>query len=232
MVRTTCALICAYNEEKAIRNIAKSTQRYVNEVVVIDDGSTDETIGEALMGGARIMTHSYNKGKGAAMMTGFEYFLSSSYDNIVALDGDGQHLPKDIPLFEETLNKGYDAVIGHRDFKGDKIPISRKLGNKLDSKILSYILKTNLPDPQNGFRMFTKPTIEKFFNNSKKSGFSFEIEMLINMAVEEANIGWVPIATIYDAEIKSHIKPWQHIKNSINTYKYAKRKIKEKRKQK
>jgi len=231
MVGKTCALICAYNEETAIRKVISETKKYVDEIVVVNDGSTDRTGEEALDGGARIMPHAYNKGKGAAMMTGFRYFLGSPYDNIVALDGDGQHLPRDIPLFAEKLDEGYDAAIGHRDFKGDKVPMSRRLGNKLDSKILSYLLKTNLPDPQNGFRMFTKQTIEKFFDDSGKSGFPFEIEMLINMAVEGANIGWVPIATIYDTEIKSHIKPMQHIKDSINTYRYARKRMKEKRRQ-
>lgn len=214
----TCALICAYNEEKVIRSIVEDTQKYVDDVVVVDDGSKDNTRKELEYTDARIMPHEYNRGKGTALRTGFEYFLNSPYDNLITLDGDGQHLPSEIPRFIERIEQGYDVAIGERDFSEKGIPKSRKWGNKFDAYMLSKILKADIRDPQNGFRMFKKKILREVLDSSKSSGFSFELETLVKMVRNNTSIGWVPISTIYEENIESHINPVKHALGQLSLY--------------
>ena len=218
MKKDTCALICAYNEQDAIAGVIGKTQKYVDAVIVVDDGSRDKTNEIARNSGAITILHEYNHGKGRALQSGFTYFLNSKYENVVTLDADGQHSPESIPDFMEALDKGYDAAIGHRDFKGTHVPKSRRFANKIGSYILSKLLHTNLPDTQNGFRIFKRKTLEDTLEEVNNSGFPFEIELLIKMVRHGMKIGWVPIETIYDKKIKSHIKPINHVREFIGLY--------------
>lgn len=218
----TCAIICAHNEQRTIADIASRTkaQPCIDSVIVIDDGSTDETYKEAMKSGAIVLQHDVNKGKGAALRTGFSYSLEKDYGRIATLDADGQHLPEDIQRFAEQLDQRFEIAVGHRNFTSSKykIPFSRKLGNKIDAAMLSLILGTKVKDPQNGYRMFTHEPLEKVLCDNKNSGFTLEIEMLVKAIREGYNIGWVPIETIYKEEIKSHIRSVKHIKDSVRLY--------------
>jgi glycosyltransferase involved in cell wall biosynthesis len=214
----TLALICAYNEEATIGKIVTETVKYVNQVIVVDDGSSDRTRTEAQKHGATVLSHFKNSGKGQALKTGLKYFLESPFEGVITLDADGQHLPSEIPRFIESI-KDYDFLIGKRDFDDSSVPFSRKLGNNLDSIILSKILKTQVHDPQNGFRMFRKSEgIERILRSVGNRGFTFEIESLIKIIRAGYRIGWVEISTIYEEERKSKIKPFKHVLDSIKLY--------------
>ncbi len=213
----TCAIICAYNEERAIADIVGRTKRQVQNVLVVDDGSTDRTPQYAIEAGAHALSHLSNRGKGEALRTGFSFCVSQGYDRIVTLDADGQHLPEEIPLFLDKL-RFYSAAIGKRDFSSPCVPLTRRLGNRLDSYILSNILGADIPDPQNGFRAFHGEVLERTLAGCRNSGFTFEIEMLVRMIRNREHIGWVPIQTIYSNEIKSHQKPLKHIADSARLY--------------
>jgi len=211
-------LICAYNEQKTIGRIASETAKYVDRVLVVDDGSHDNTRKEAEKSGALVFTHYKNQGKGQALRTGLRYFLENRFDYAITLDADGQHLPSEIPRFIEMI-ANYDCLIGKRDFSHPSVPASRRLGNRLDSAILSKILGTSVHDPQNGFRMFSKANgIDKILLGNGTKGFTFEIESLIKMIRSGYRIGWVNISTIYEEERKSKINPTKHVFDSMGHY--------------
>jgi len=213
----SCAVICAYNEEKTIGNIVEQTSQYVKDVIVVDDGSSDKTLYKAKRAGAIVLQHEKNKGKGAALKTGFDYFLKKKYDYAITLDADGQHIPHEIPLLIEKLEDGYDAIIGKRSFKSKHVPLSRKIGNKIDSKILSFLLSNEIHDAQSGFRLFTKKAV-KAASDIKNNGFHYEIELLIRLIKKGHTIGWADISTVYESGRKSKIKPIKHIVESIKIY--------------
>jgi glycosyltransferase involved in cell wall biosynthesis len=212
-----CGLICAYDEERSLKQIISRTDRQVDEVVVVDDGSKDKTFEIADKSGARVLRHAKNLGKGAALRTGFNYFLNSDCDLVVTLDADGQHMPEDIPRFMDKIGD-YDFLVGKRSFDAGNSPFSRRLGNYMDSAILSAILGQKVYDPQNGFRMFRRSSLEGNVETNMGSGFPFEIELLIRLLKRGKKAGWVDISTIYDDKIKSHIRPMKHVKDSMKIY--------------
>ncbi len=213
-----CALICAYNEEKTIKKIVMDSKKYVRDVIVVDDGSEDSTAKEAVEGGAVFLHHESNLGKGAALKTGFNYILKKDYDAVITLDADGQHLPHEIPLFIEKINEGYDVVVGKRDFRTKTVPFTRKLGNLIDSYMLSKLLKEEIYDAQNGFRIFKRDALIRMNKELGNSDFSYETELLIKMIRNDSKIGWVNISTIYSKDLESKIKPFKHTFQSINLY--------------
>ena len=107
----TCAIICVYNEEKSIANIVRRSISYIPNLIVVDNGSIDKTAEEAEKTGAIVIRHERNLGKGAALRTGFNYSLQKGFDYTITLDGDGQHLPEEIPRFVEHAEVENTAYI-------------------------------------------------------------------------------------------------------------------------
>lgn len=151
MKQKTFAVIAGYNEEKHIRKVARQTKKFVNEVIVVNDGSRDKTESETMASGATVLTHITNLGKGAAMKTGAEYAINAGADIIVFLDADGQHEPKDIPRFVKALAKT-DIVFGARKREGSSMPIILRFGNWFISEIIFRLYGLRLHDSQCGFR--------------------------------------------------------------------------------
>ena len=140
-----CAVIPAYNEQKNLEKILKLIPSYLNQTIIVDDGSTDMTseIAESYMSkGVILQRHEKNRGKAIALKTGIEKAIEIGYEIIVTLDGDGQHSPKEIPRLIEKLEEGNDLVIGSRNFQNNNMPLGNMLANILDSKIVSKITKT------------------------------------------------------------------------------------------
>lgn len=213
-----CGLICAYNEEKTICSIVDGAKKHVNPVIVVDDGSTDRTKERARIAGALVIQHSRNLGKGSALKTGFDYFFSSDFDAIVTLDADGQHLPDEIPLLINKLKEGSDAVIAKRDFRGNNVPFTRKIGNLFDSYILSKLLSADIYDAQNGFRAFKRDCLFKLYNSIENGGFPYEAELVVKLVKNKFKVGWADITTIYSRGLESKIKPFKHTLESFKLY--------------
>ena len=116
-------VIPAYNEEKNIEWIVRECKKY-GSVIVVDDNSRDKTPELAKHAGASVIRHPVNRGLGAALRSGFEKAIEMNSDIVITIDADGQHNPKDIPRFVETLNNGYDFVLGRRDLR--KYPLRKK----------------------------------------------------------------------------------------------------------
>jgi len=162
------AIVPAYNEAGMIARVVRDIQRQqpAFDVLVVDDGSTDETVAEAEAEGAVVLRHPFNLGIGGAMQSGYKHALAHGYDVAVQVDGDGQHKPEYLPQMLEALRTGGEAdmVYGTR-FRGDpgyKVPFGRRLGNLIFSVVLSAITRQKITDPTSGFRMVNRRGIELF----------------------------------------------------------------------
>jgi len=134
----TLACIPAFNVEKSINNVVKDVSNYVDKVIVCDDGSSDKTYKEAELGGAILLQHKKNLGKGAALKSLFEYAKKNDFDVLVTIDGDGQFLAEEIPKLIDPIKKnGCDIVIGSRVDNESEMPRYRKFGNKVLDKMTS-----------------------------------------------------------------------------------------------
>lgn len=195
------SVIPAFNEEETIARVVSETERYVDEVIVVDDGSTDETFARAQEAEALVLKHPDNKGKGDALRTGFKAALTLSPDVIVTLDADAQHDPNEIPkLLLPIIEANADVVVGAREKRG--MPWIRRLSNSLTSLILHF-LGLNLPDTQCGFRVWTKSALETI--QTKAPRYVAETVMLIQAHKRGLRIVDIPIRTIKSK--KSSIKP-------------------------
>lgn len=172
--KKTAAVIAAHNEEAHIQTVVRAVKKHVSLVVVVNDGSTDRTEEEALVGGAVVLTHVTNLGKGGAMKTGAEYAIRQGADAIVFLDGDGQHDPAEIPLFLRKLARA-DIVIGARRFNKD-MPAVRKFGKWLTGFIVNLLYDMKVSDCLNGFRAVRSSAYAQIVWRS--TDYTVEAEML------------------------------------------------------
>lgn len=201
------ALIPAYNEGNRIAPVVSAARAYL-QVLVVDDGSTDQTAQYALQAGAEVLRQRPNQGKGAALLAGFAAALERGFQAVITLDADGQHDPAEIPAFLTAYQECQsDLIIGKRDFKA--MPLVRRLSNTLGTLLFSQALGQNVPDNQSGYRLISRRLMEAIASNSER-GFEFEVEMIVTCVLKGYRLDWVPIRTIYAGE-KSHIQPLRHL---------------------
>ncbi len=200
-----CIIMPGYNESRTIGQVVTNARKIIDDVVVIDDGSNDNTAQIAQNAGAYVIRHEINKGKGAALQTGFQYAVDKGYDIVVTMDSDGQHDPADIPNFLGALDKiGSGIIIGSRMGDISTMPWIRRCTNKLTSFTASKIAHQNINDSQSGFRLITIDVLKTI--KLETTGFETESEILIKASKAGFRIISVPIKTIYGEE-KSKIKP-------------------------
>jgi glycosyltransferase involved in cell wall biosynthesis len=193
----TVALIPAYNEERFIGSLVLAVLSYVDQVIVIDDGSSDNTVAIAEKAGATVVRHTQNKGKAAAVNTGFNYVRTLNPRALVMLDGDGQHCADDIPtVLEPVMSADADIVIGSRFLKiKNDIPVYRQVGQHSLTITTNVTSGVWVSDSQSGFRAFSGPALHQLF--FQQGGFTIESEM--QFLAREANLRVieVPIKVIY-----------------------------------
>lgn len=193
------AIIPAYNEEKALADVIGKTLEHVDEVIVVDDGSSDKTSEVAIEAGARVIKHSVNLGKGEALKSGFKAIGDDSI--IITIDGDGQHNPSEIPdLVRPIIEDGADLVNGSRYMNGpeENTPAYRRVGQKVLDIATNISAGTKVTDSQSGFRAFSPKSRNVF--RFKDTGFGIESEMLVDAAEEGLKIVEVPITVRYDLD--------------------------------
>ncbi len=201
----TCVIIPSYNEAKEIGKLIKEIIQHGLDVVVVDDGSTDNTPQIARESGATVLGNIKNQGKGASLTKGFNYALEHGYAAVITMDGDGQHLPEDLPYFirlAKYSNSG--IIIGNRMHKTKNMPTVRLLTNKVMSYLLSSIAKQKIPDTQCGFRLIKREILERV--NLSTYNYETESEILLKCSRLGQRIESVPIKTVYRGQ-KSRINP-------------------------
>lgn len=207
------AVIPAHNESKFISKVVEETQRYVDEVIVIDDGSTDDTLERAEECGAIVYRNERKMGKWVALNRGFSKALDRNADVVVTLDGDGQHDPNEIPKFLNLLSNGIDAVLGVRRFD-DKMPLIRKISNCLTTLMINSLFPIKVSDSQCGYRAYSRRALTALSVSS--AGFAGETESLIRLGKAGFRITEIPIETIYGAE-ESKMRPVKDTWRFLNT---------------
>ncbi len=211
-INNICAIIPFYNEEKHIKNIIHKVSKYVDIIIAVNDGSTDNSLNQIEKKDNLILiTHKKNMGKGYALRTGFEKSIELNTNISITLDADLQHAPEYIPNFIEKINE-YDAVIGNRMNNKKGMPIHRKFSNFLTSKILEIKTGYKIFDSQSGFRAFKTKILKDILPSF--AGFEAESEMIVKLLKAQYTLGFVDIPTIYGDD-ESKMKAWKTIKGFI-----------------
>ena len=179
-----------------------------DNIVVVDDGSTDKTAAIARAAGVIVLSHGMNRGKGAALRTGFQYVLSESrFDSVITMDADLQHDPKDVPKFLAAWQSGEsDFILGYRRRIGSGMPVHRVLSNTITSALVSARTGLHIRDSQTGFRLIAREVLSAI--EVQADGYEAESEILIKAAKKGFRISGVPIATIYHGA-PSHMTHWK-----------------------
>ena len=226
MQQNILALIPAYNESAQISDVVGRTGKIL-PVLVVDDGSTDQTAAKAVEAGAAVIRQRPNQGKGAALIRGFQYAVAHGFDAVIMLDADGQHDPDKIPAFIEAFTHAEtDLVIGVRDFS--KMPIIWRCSNTIGKFMLSWAVGSEILDNQSGYRLLSSRLVQEMLK-SQERGFEFEVEMIVVCLKRSWRLAWIPIQTIYAGE-KSHIKPLHHVIHYFRIVRKAHRMMREKTK--
>jgi len=196
------AVIPAYNTEKTIGNVVKRTKKYVDKVIVVDDGSSDNTYEEAKNAGADyVLRHYINRGVGAATKTGTIVALENDAEIIITLDSDLQHDPDDIPRFIKCLKeKNIDIVIGSR-FLGDnrEMPLIKKIGNAGLNFLARLLFGIKSTDTQCGFRAYDRKALEKI--NFELDSYAICTEILKEAKEHNLKVEEIPIDAIYPEKL-------------------------------
>lgn len=189
------AVIPAYKEATQIADVLTRTRSFVDEMIVVNDGSPDETAEVALKNGARVVSHVINRGLGAAIGTGFAFAKKRGADVVITLDADGQHDPAEIPKFIEAVKGGADVVIGSRMISREGMPWYRQAANLLGNISTLVLFGAYVTDSQSGFRAFSRAALNKI--EIKTNRMEVSSELIAEAKHHGFKIVEVPIKAIY-----------------------------------
>ena len=225
----TVAIIPAYQDEQHIGDIVHRTRKQLNQVVVVDDGSTDRTTECAREAGAEVIVHDQNRGKGEAIKTGLAHLLAAANTSPVTengpdpqfrwislLDSDGQHLPEEIDRFLTVAAAATQPtfLIGNRMKNVAAMPFIRRVVNRFMSRQISRVCKQKIPDTQCGFRMLDHRLIPQLLGGGDR--FDYDTEVLMIASRKGYRIESVPITTVYTDQV-SKIRP---VRDAIRFFKF------------
>ncbi len=206
-----CVLIPTYNNSATLKSVIDSVLEYTNEIIIINDGSTDTT--DSILSNypfLKQVNYSNNKGKGWALRTGFKFACEQGYDYAITIDSDGQHFAKDLPVFIEKLeSEGPCLIIGARNMNQSSVPGKSSFGHKFSN--FWYWVETGLkvPDTQSGYRLYPVKLLNSTSFYTRK--FEFEIEVLVRAAWKGIKIESVPVSVYYApaGERVTHFRPFK-----------------------
>ena len=225
----TAAVIPAYQDEKHIGDIVRRTRKQLERVLVVDDGSTDQTAQRASDAGAEVIVHDQNQGKGEAIKTGLAHWFGAANPSAeagdgqvawaVLLDSDGQHLPEEIERFVAAAGVATQPTffIGNRMNDVARMPLIRRVVNRYMSSQISKVCGQNIPDTQCGFRMVDRELAPALRGGGHR--FDYDTEVLIVASRREYRIESVPISTVYSDEV-SKIHP---VRDALRFFKLMRR---------
>jgi glycosyltransferase involved in cell wall biosynthesis len=208
------AVIPAYNESATIEEVVDQTLEQLEQVIVIDDASTDGTSDQLQNKAIQLVQNVENLGKGGSLWRGIQIALDSEADAVITLDADGQHRPEDIPLLLEAAQKTPGKIIiGSRDMKAGRVPRERLLANRIANFWISWAAGYPITDSQSGFRLYPAELFNKInIEISRQKSFVFESEILIEAAYQGVGSRSVSIPALYAANRRpSHFHPVRDI---------------------
>jgi glycosyltransferase involved in cell wall biosynthesis len=200
------AVIPCLNEAATVEALVRRVREHMPSVIVVDDGSTDDTGERAARAGADVLHHAEAQGKGAALQTGLRRARERGFAWAMTLDGDGQHAPEDIPAFlQHAARTGAALVVGNRMAGASRMPWLRRQVNRWMSRRLSRLAGRPLPDTQCGYRLLKLDAWSRLPILTRH--FEIESEMLLAFISAGHEVEFVPIQVIYKAE-QSKVHPW------------------------
>ena len=205
MTMSAVGVIPAFNEAGSIFSVVRGLRGSVGHVIVVNDGSTDETGDLAREAGAEVVEHEMNLGKGHAIRTGVARALAGGFTHVLFLDADMQHLPNEAPrLLKAAADTGAEVVIGERQFSRAAMPASRYHANRIGSRALSWFVGAPVQDTQCGFRVFRVDALRPL--RLRASGYEIETEMLVKVRRRGGRVVAVPVTAVY-AGARSKLRP-------------------------
>jgi glycosyltransferase involved in cell wall biosynthesis len=195
------AVIPAFNAASTIQTVIIGVSKYIpiEAILIVDDGSRDDTAQRVNETGASLLRRSTNGGKGRALRDGFAKILDSQPEWIICLDADGQHDPTVVPRFQEAAGVGpFDLLIGDRTGDLATMPLPRRFSNLFSSTLISWRTGNRIHDAQCGFRAVRASFLRDL--RLKAENYEIEVEMILKTWQRGGKIGWVPIPTIYQGE--------------------------------
>ncbi len=198
--------IPAYQAAPSIGDVVRRTLDVLPEVLVIDDGSDDDTAGEARRAGAEVISLPENRGKGTALATAFKELFGRGFPAVITLDADGQHLPEEIPVLIEAAAGGADLVLGTREHLFAEMSGLRRFSNRLSSRAISLVAGLSLPDVQTGFRLYSKRLVDRV--GLPEARFEAESAVVVRAGRRGLRIVTVPVRLGFaDGRTTSHYRP-------------------------
>ena len=206
-VRSVTILLPGYNVARHLPQLVEGLRSALPgaEILLVDDGSADDTAATARDLGLTVIEHEQNQGKGMALRTGFAAAVEAGADAVITLDSDGQHLPSETTRFVDAWEQGADVVVGDRMRENDNMPWLRKRTNEFTSWVISSLAGAKIPDTQNGYRLFDTKVLRAITLESRR--YDMESEILIRAARRGFSVASVPVSTIYHDE-ESSINPF------------------------
>lgn len=204
-----CVIVPTYNNHKTLKKVLDSILDFTQNIIIINDGSTDET-SEILKQYSQFtqIHHPKNLGKGRALRNGFRKAIEMNFEYAITIDSDGQHFASDIPVFISAIqNEPNSLLIGSRNMTQENVPKKSSFGNKFSNFWFKFETGIELQDTQSGFRLYPLKLIpEQFYTNK----FEFEIEVIVRSAWKGIVVKNIPIQVLYDpAERVSHFRPFR-----------------------
>jgi glycosyltransferase involved in cell wall biosynthesis len=215
----TAVVIPALDAARTLAPIVERARREHADVLVVDDGSSDETSGVAVRAGATVVRHAHNRGKGAALRTGLFWARERDIDAIVTLDADGQHRADQIGRLVAASNDPDALVLGIRDLAAAGAPRPNQLSNRFARSFLSLVTTTELRDTQCGMRRY--PVVATLALDVIDDRFAFETEVILRAISRGMRIVQVPIDVRYPADRTTHFDsrrdPWRIVARVLRT---------------
>ena len=201
------AAMPAYNEEKYIGSVILQARQYADEVLVVDDGSTDRTAAVARLAGATVVKHGENRGYGATIQSILAEAKKRNPDVLVLMDADAQHDPEEISLLTGAIRNGHDLAVGYRNIDRKEIPSHRKIGQRILAYFTRVLSRSGLSDTECGFRAFSRKAIEVL--ELREKGMAISAETISEAARKGLSIIEVPVSAIYTGD-GSTLNPVRH----------------------